>query len=185
MKYLAFVIIILIGFIVWRFVVRGDALFLLTANSGKQVTAKVKQVIPNTELIIEIDNNSREHHITEISMPRVLAMQLGVTKPIGFKEEVLPLTEEERIDKETVDFVKLYNKENIRWVGDFSLPPDAKIEITFPAADTSQLAGTIQFQYEAKLGFSGSIAFFRVDLAKPQSDRTSLPVDHPNSVTPG
>ena len=105
-------------------------------------------------------------------MPRSVALQLGLAAPAGFSAEELPLTEAERKDKAMVAFVKQYNMENLRWVGDVVLPAESKIDFSIPALATSPLAGSIDFQYEAKAGLGGSISQFRVNLAEQGQNKT-------------
>jgi hypothetical protein len=120
-------------------------------------------------LFLEITNNGKERRITEISMPRSVESQLGFSEPSGFKVEALPLTEAEKKDKEMVDFVAQYNRENLRWVGHFTLPAKSKTEFAIPASSASPLSGTIYFQYESKGGLGGSISHFRVNLAEQEN----------------
>lgn len=166
MKILSVVVLVVFAYFVWRFVVRGDGLVLITHDTGKGVTGQVKSVIPGKELLIEITNNGKEQRITQVSMPRSVASKLGLGAPAAFRAEELPLTEREKKDKEMVTFVKQYNMENLRWVGDFVVPAESRIEFAIPASTVSPLAGSIDFQYEAKAGFGGSISQFRVNLAE-------------------
>ncbi len=165
MKIISVVVLVIVAYFVWRFVVRGDGLVLITHDTGKGVTGVLKNVVPAKELLIEITNNGKERRITQISMPRSVASQLGLTEPSGFRVEELPLTEGEKKDKEMVAFVKQYNKDNLRWVGEFTLPAESKAELAIPAPAISPLAGSIDFQYEGKVGLGGSISHFRVNLA--------------------
>lgn len=165
MKIIGVVVLVIVAYFVWRFVVRGDGLVLVTRDTGKGVNGHLNKVTPGKELLIEITNNGKERRITQISMPRSVALQLGLAAPAGFSAEELPLTEAERKDKEMVAFVKQYNMATLRWVGDLVLPSQSKIEFAIPALAASPLAGSIDFQYEAKAGLGGSISQFRVNLA--------------------
>jgi hypothetical protein len=171
-KIIAVVFLVLVGYFAWRFVFQGDALVLLTPDSGQRVVAVVNRVIPDKELVIEIDNNSKENRITGISMPRQLVSRIGLSVPPGFEEQALPLTGEDRKDRELVEYVEKYNMDNIRWVGNRELTPNAVTEFTFPVTSANRLAGHIDFQYEAKVGFGGSISSFRVNLEDTQTNET-------------
>jgi hypothetical protein len=175
MKVLGLIVLVIIAYLSWRFVIRGDALGLVEPNTGDRVSAVVKQINPGKELVIEVTNNNKEHRITEISMLRSLASQLDVSEPTGFKVEALPLTEEDKKNKEMVEFVKEYNKENLRWVGSYKLAPISKTELAIPATVTSlPPSGNIDFQYEGKVGFGGSISFFRVSLDSQEPNKANL-----------
>ena len=134
------------------------------------LTAIVKRVVSDTELLIEFKNNNQENRITNITLLRATASQLGISSPSGFREEALSLTEEEQKNQEMMAFVKEYNDENVRWVGDFTMPPDSKAELIFPAKSTSQLTGYIDFLYTTKLGTTSSL---RVNLSEKEPNKTN------------
>jgi hypothetical protein len=143
----------------------GDAIVFLSPAPTKRVTGVVKRLTPGKEIVIEIENDSKKNSVTEISLPRSLAAQLGVSVPSGFKEEALPLTEKEKTNKDSVEFAEKYNRGTLRWAGSFPLTPNGKSELIIPATGSFQNAkGQIDFRYEEKLGFGGSISFFRVKL---------------------
>lgn len=173
MKIIGLIVLVIITYFAWRFVIHGDALVLVTPETGNWVNAVVKQIDPGKELVIEVTNNNKENRITQISMLRKLASELGVSAPTGFKVEVLPLTEEDKKNKETVEFVKKYNNENLRWVGSFKLAPNSKTELSIPATLASLSGGSIDFQYESKVGFGGSISFFSVSLASQEPNKAN------------
>ncbi len=153
------VVLVPITYFLWRFIFRGDAIVLIDKSPGKKVSATLKQVIPNGAIVVGVDSNSKQNQITEISVKREIAAKLGLSAPGGFTESPVPLTEKDKLDKETVEFVENYNTENVRWIGKLPLAPDAITEITFPATSTSNLGGNIRFRYEAKIGYGGSMAF--------------------------
>lgn len=173
MKTIGIAGLLIVAYIVWRFVVRGDGLVILTHDTGIGVTGHLDSVVPGEQLLIEITNNGKERHITEISMPRSVASQLGFSEPSDFKVEALPLTEAEKKDKEMVDFVAQYNRENLRWVGYFTLRAESKTKFAIPASSASPLFGTIDFQYESKAGLGGSISHFRINLAEEENSNTN------------
>lgn len=175
MKIIGVVALLLLAYFVWRFVVAGDPLVLVTPDTGDRVTAVVKRVVPGKALVIEIRNKNKDNRITQISMLRSVAQSLGVSEPSGFKVEGLPLTEDDRKSEETVDFVKQYNIEHLRWVGNLELVPNARTELAIPVTAMPPLNGIIDFQYEAKVGFGGSISFFRLDLAEQETSAMLQP----------
>jgi len=54
MRIVGLVVLALIAYFVWRFVVRGDALVVITRDSGKKVTGAVTRVVPGKELVVEV-----------------------------------------------------------------------------------------------------------------------------------
>ena len=166
MKLIGLIVLLVLAYFIWRFVVRGDGLVLITSDTGNRVTAVVKRVVKGKQIVIEINNNHKENRITEITIPRSVASQLGISEPAGFKVAALPLTDDDKKSQETSEFVEQFNEENLRWTGSFTLAPDAKVELAIPSALASPLTGTMGFQYETKVGFGGSISSFRVNLAE-------------------
>ena len=164
MKMFGIILLVVVGYLIWRFAIRGDALVLFSADTGKRVSASLKEIIPNQSLVIEIDNNDKANFVTVISMPRVLAESMGASPPEGFAVEPMPLSEAERKDEETVEYAENYDLQTVRWSGNFQLTPDDVTEFKIPVNITAELAGRINFQYEAKVGFGGSISFFSVSL---------------------
>lgn len=167
MKIVGLILLIIVAYFAWRFAFLGDGLVVIGNDTGKRISARLKDVIPNESLVIEIDNNDRENSITEISMPRSLAEILGASPPDGFTAELLPVSDSEKNDQEAVRFVDKFNAETLRWVGQFALSPNIPSELRIPAKVTSNLSGRINFQYEAKVGFGGSISFFSLTLDTP------------------
>ncbi len=162
-------------YLLWRSMQSGDSLSLSATAPGPRVTGRLKQMLPDRGLVIEITNNDRANRITQISVARSTASELGLSEPSGFHPEPLPLTEFDKRSMEMTEFVNTYNLENLRWVGNFHLPPETSIEMTIPAARGTLLAGTIDFQYEAKVGLGGSISFFHVDLVTPRTAPATAP----------
>lgn len=167
MKIIGIILLVAVGYFIWRFAIRGDALVLLGADTGKKVSASLKEVIPSQSLVIEIDNNDKQNFVTVISMPRELAESIGASPPEGFAVERMPLSEAEQRDEETVEYAKNYDLQTVRWSGNFELTPNGLTELRIPVTSTTELAGRINFQYEAKVGFGGSISFFSVSLESP------------------
>lgn len=164
MKTIAIGVLLLVGFFVWRFVIMGDGLVFVGPASGQQVSAVVARVVPNQQIVLAVNNPDKEQSITDITVPRSVAAQLALSPPAGFAEEPLPLSAAEAKDKELVEFVEQFNRENVRWVGSHLLKPQAVSELVLPARKTESLSGTLQLEYARKVGFGGSISFFSVDL---------------------
>jgi hypothetical protein len=164
MKIIGIILLVVVAYFVWRFAIRGDGLVLLSAGSDKKVSASLKEVIPNQALVIEIDNNNKQNFVTVTSMPRELAESTGGSPPEGFAVERMPPSEIGQEDQEMVEYVKNYNLQNVRWSGNLELTPNGLTELRIPVTSTAELAGRINFQYEAKVGFGGSISFFSVSL---------------------
>lgn len=170
MKAIGIVLLVVIAYIVWRFVIRGDALVLLDSGGGKRVCASLTEIVPGEAIVVGIDNNEKNNFVTVISIPRDLASRLEVSPPEGFVEELLPLTEKEKKDKKSVQYAEKYNSETLRWAGRLDLEPNEITELRIPAKGTAQVsAGRIDFQYEAKVGLGGSISFFSLRLDPPES----------------
>lgn len=165
MKIAGVALLVLVAYFLWRFMVAGDGLVLLTQDSGRRVAGSVKHVLPEREILLEIINNDRENSITEITLSRQQVNRLGLSQPAGFREEPLPLTESDRKNDELVEFVEEFNDKNVRWVGRLELEPNAVTELAVPATSASGLQGYMDIQYEARVGFGGSISSFRVHLS--------------------
>lgn len=185
MKIVGLVILALIAYFVWRFVVRGDALVVITRDSGKKVTGAVTRVVPGKELVVEVDNPSKEIRITEISLARALVAGLGISAPEGFREEALPLTAREREDPESVAFVERFNREHVRWVGSHVVPQEGRAQLVFPIARAAEASGFIHFRYEARWGIGGSISSFRARLGSPEPERAPQPPSSPGGRPAG
>lgn len=158
------IILVVVAYLGWQFFLRGKPLVLVREASTKRVTGSLARIVPESELVIEVNNDAAKNTITNITVLRELASRLGLSAPQGFKEEALLLTEEEKKEKASVDFAKKFNWENLRWVGEMKLLPNEKTEIAIPAERTKGLSDYIDFQYESKSGLGGSISFFRVNL---------------------
>ncbi len=165
--------LILVAYLAWRFVVRGDALVLATAKPGKEVSAQLKRVVPEKEIVIEISVGTPNTRISEIDMSRVLAEELGVSPPPGFTVEELPLTEKEKSDKDTVEFAAKFNQETLRWVGDLAVAPGVPAEIVIPASRAAFLDGRVDLIYRRKSGFGGATGMLRVPLSAKAPDKAS------------
>ncbi len=158
-------ILVPVVYLAWRFVVRGDALVLVAPAPGKRVSGAIKRIEPQKEIVVEIDSNADNNRITEISLSRQLASQLGIGPPSGFAEEPLPLTEKELKDKDAVAFAEKFNKETLRWAGNLVLAPNARTEILFPVRFTTLPSGYIDIVYRTKFAVGGGTALVRIDIS--------------------
>lgn len=120
--------------------------------------------MPNQSLIIEFDKNEKTNFVSVISMPRELAEVIGARPPEEFVVESMPLSESEQKNEEMIEYVRNLNLNTVRWSGNFPLTPDDVTELRIPVKSSTNLAGRIDFEYEAKVGFGGSISIFSVSL---------------------
>ncbi|QDW66900.1 hypothetical protein [Luteimonas granuli] len=163
MKTIAALFLALLAYFAWRFVVMGDALALVVPDSGKRPSAVVASVVPDERIVLAVNNPDKEQSICEITLPRATAARLRLAPPAGFAEEPLPLGDHAG-DPEMVEFVRTFNRENVRWVGHRLLAEQAVSEIAIPAGSTEAISGTLQVQYRRKIGLGGSISHFDVQL---------------------
>ena len=171
MKRVVVLLLAVTAFATWRFTVRGDGLLLVT-DAPISVTFALEAVVPDKEIVIRAESGKNERRVTVISLPRELAARLGVSAPSGFREETLPLTPEERRDSSAVAEAAAYDRETLRWAGEFLIPPDEAQRIVIPATAAAHIEGAISLQYETKHALGGSIAFGRVPLTgKPASGK--------------
>lgn len=149
-------------YLIWRFVVRGDALVLVRPGQPAAVTAWLNRFVPGEALAIAFRIHSGRHRITEISLARSLAQSLGLQAPSGFSVEDLPLSRKEQNDAAMRAFVADYNRDNLRWVGSFELTADSESELVFPMTVTEATAGILRFTCETRLGTGFSMSFLQV-----------------------
>jgi len=153
----------LAAYAVWRFAFLGDGLVLVT-SAPMPVTFTLEAVVPAKQLVIRAESRENGHRVTVISLPRELATLLGASAPSGFREEALPLTPEERRDSSAVAEAAAYDRETLRWAGEFLIAPDEPQHIVIPATAATHIDGVISLQYETKHRLGGSVAFGRVSL---------------------
>ena len=102
--------------------------------------------------------------IHEITLSRILADSLHASPPQGFEEKPLQLSKDEPANPDTVKFVEKYNKETVRWVGEFNLAPEKKHVINIPAPSANDGSGKLTFQYDERVGVGGTIRSFDVSI---------------------
>lgn len=162
MKYFAVIFLILVGYFIWNFVIQNKPIAIFTSNSSQNVFGNIKMPLKPNQLSIQIQNNEHDISITTIEISREIRDTLGLSAPNGFREEALKSEDDD--DAELKTFVKQFNKENIRYVGNLNMKPNQKIELVFAINSLKSLQGKINFTYERKVGFGGSISYFSVQL---------------------
>jgi hypothetical protein len=167
MKYFILIAVIAIAYFIWHFVVQNNPIVIMMNDSGKRVSGNIIVPIIENKLKIEIDNNEHENFIKDIKIPRSLYNEFNIKVPDGFKES--PLKHEKTDDQEMIDFVDEFNKDTVRFEGNFELLPDEITTMIFLIKDDSNLKGELTFGYEHKVGFGGSSSSFSVDL-NPQEE---------------
>ncbi len=162
LRLLIFLALIALAWLIWRFVIRGDALVLVRPGQPAAVSARLSGFVPGDSMLMAFEVQSGRHRISEISLSRALAEALGLQAPDGFIVEDLPLSNKEQSDAAMRAFVADYNRDNLRWVGRFELAAEGTTELKFPMSAAEPVAGTIQLTYESKLGTGSSMSFLRV-----------------------
>ena len=155
-------IIAVVAFLFWF---ARNPVVVLSKGPGKTVTASVLPDEASLKVTMMLTGTDQPHTLTQISMPRTLAQASGLRPPNGFSEQPLPLEERNKNNAEIVKFVETFNKDTLRWVGSFPLPPGESVELIIPAETPRAATGKISFQYEWRgkvLG--GSMSSFTVTL---------------------
>ena len=141
----------LIGFIAvflfwWS---RNPIVFTAPEGLFPEVTARQLDNPAGDAILIELElsGEDSEYRITDFSVSRDLAARLGMSSPTGFKEEPMPL-EEDETDTETVEFVAKWNAENLQWVCDLVIAPGEPIVVRIPATDPLAASGPLSISYE-------------------------------------
>jgi hypothetical protein len=169
-KILIVIIVLLVAYFAWRFIIIGAPIVFMTKAGEKPITAIVKEVRANKEIILEINSDSNTYKIDQITLPRELASRLKISPPVGFREELLSVSKDEESNKEAVDFVAKFNSETLRWIGNFQIQPNSKSFIVLPVNNTTTMEGKIYFKYSVKHIIGGTISTFNVNL----SDKSKL-----------
>ncbi|WP_345986907.1 hypothetical protein WCX18_06945 [Sulfurimonas sp. HSL1-2] len=174
MKYVGIILLVLVGYFIWHFVIQNKPIVIATSNSGKKVSGTLKLPIQANQLTIQIQNNEHNTVITGIKVSRDVHDSLGLSAPNGFHQEAMAF--EDSDDTETKEYVKKFNAETVRYDGNYKIGPNQKAELIFPITNLDDLHGEIDFTYEHKLGFGGSISFFSVQLnpERKSSDEDNL-----------
>ncbi len=162
LRLLIFLSLIALAWLIWRFVIRGDAIVLVRPGQPAAVSARLSRFVARDSMVIGFQVHSGRHRINEISLTRALAEALGLRPPDGFVVEDLPLSNREQSDPAMRAFVADYNRDNLRWVGRFELAAEGVTELAFPLSAAEPVAGSIQLTYESKLGTGSSMSFLRV-----------------------
>jgi hypothetical protein len=130
----------LVGLIVVLFLIwwsRNPIVFTLPEGLLSEVTARQLDNPAGDAVVVELELSGADsaYKISDLSVTRELASSLGLSPPTGFREEPLPLEEEDKTDSETVAFVAEWNAENLRWVCDLEIAPGEPTVIRIPAAE--------------------------------------------------
>ena len=123
----------------------------------------------NVEL--RVSGGSSDVVVTEIAMPRQFAESVGLARPAGFAPAPLELEAEEKGDRESEEFVTRYNLENVRYTGQLPLSSDGSTQIQFRAARPTAAGGTIEFDYQRKVGLGGQLGRARLMVAGPPASK--------------
>jgi len=163
MKYVLIGIGIFVLYFVWNFMIMNKPIVMMNTFNGKRVSGKMVE-LKDKLISIEIDNNEYDNVITSIEIDKNVSNTLGVGSIESFTEEPMTVSDSEKNNIETIEWVKNYNKETIQWRGKLKLIPNQKTIIQIPVKNISDLHGKLYFNYERKVGFGGSMSSFYVNL---------------------
>lgn len=109
---------------------------------------------------LRFTGQDKPHNVTEIQLPRELVQALGASPPSGFTDE--PYVAGPKVGDEA--WVQKFNRETVRWVGQLALPAEQDVVLSIPVQQPRAGTGTIQFRYEHRSTFGGSIRFCELKL---------------------
>lgn len=161
----------IIGFVVL------SKLVLVTTTTGAgpagKVEAKILDSTNETGLRVELNLTGvdSEQAITSIALPRSLADSLQASPPDGFKDEPLVPEPREEKDDEAMRFINDWNRENLQWVGTYSLKPDTPQIMVIPMRNPTGGTGDLSFSYGSQGRFGGVRAGFTVTLPSNEADQ--------------
>ena len=129
---------------------RNPIVFTMPEGMLAEVTARQLDNPASDAIVVELDlaGADSKYRITDISVERGLAAVLGLSPPAGFREEPLPLEEEDKTDPATVNFIAEWNAENLRWVCDLEIAPGEPILVRIPATEPLAASGPLWISYE-------------------------------------
>ncbi len=104
----------------------------------------------------------RNYSVTEIRVPRHWGEAIAIAPPIGFSAQPYALDGE--TDPDRVAWINEANERLIRWVGGADLIPDEATKLNFSIQSAPEESAKIDFTYETKIGVSGSISSFSVEI---------------------
>lgn len=151
-----------VGFGVWA--ARGPKVLVVPKTTELRAHATRDPAAGRLRCHFYYDGPEDHYALSEIDLPRSLALELGLEAPPGF--EPTPLTAERGDDAE---FVENYNRERLRLLGNQPLPPRAEVILDLPAKHAAAGAGTLRFTYGFQRRLGGVTRFALIELAAAPS----------------
>ena len=146
------IIIVLVAALVIR-LSRGPIVFTASVTSKLTAIAVRDEAARSLRCTLRFTGQDKPYTVTEIHLPRELAQALGASPPSGFADE--PYVAGPKVGDEA--WVQKFNRETVRWVGQLALPAEKDIVVSIPVQQARAGSGTIQFRYEHRSAFGGSI----------------------------
>ena len=155
-----FIIAVIVAAVLVAFVVVvNPVLIAVSSGPGPRIESKVSLKDGAIACDLLLRNAKAERYITELKILRSASEMMKIGTPDGFRIEEMPATESD--DKE---WVKNWNRENVRFIGRLKIAPGVPVTLVIPAS-TSTLEGLeIGGQFETGKTFGNMISFFT---AKP------------------
>lgn len=169
---------LIVVFLVWWS--RNPIVFTVPEGLLSEVTARQLDNPAGDAIVVELELSGADsvYKITDLSVNRELADSLGLSPPTGFREERLPLEEEDKTDAETVEFVTEWNAENLRWECNLEIAPDEPIVIRIPATEPLAASGPLSISYEQVSTLGGHWSSTMLVVNEPaEADSERLPED--------
>lgn len=161
---------------------RNPIVFTVPEGIFPEVTARQLDNPEGDAIVIELEfsGEDSDYRVTDFSVSRELAARLGMSTPVGFREELMPL-EEDETDTETAEFVAEWNAENLQWVCDLAIAPGEPIVVRIPATDPLAASGPLSISYEqvSTLGGHWSSSTLMVNETTPETTSLSDPSPPP------
>jgi hypothetical protein len=149
-------VVAVVAFVIWF--ARHPIVFRAIITTKLTVTASRDEAGHAIRCTLRLTGSDKLHTVTEIKMPREWVQALGASPPSGFTEQ--PLLAESKTDD--LAFIEKFNRETVRWVGQFAIQRDQDHLLSIPARQPRAGRGTIRFQYEHRSKLGGSIQFAQV-----------------------
>lgn len=150
-------IVVAVGFGVWA--ARGPKVQVVPKTTELRAHATRDPAAGRLRCHLYYDGPEDHYVLTEIDLPRSLALELGLEAPAGF--EPTPLAAERGDD---VQFVESYNRERLRWLGNHPLPPRSEVILDLPAKHAAAGVGTLRFTYGFQRRLGGVTRFALIEL---------------------
>ena len=165
---LVVIVIILAAALVIR-LSRGPIVFTSPVTSNLTATVVRDEDAHSLRCTLRFTGQDKPYSVTEIHLPREMVQALGASPPSGFTDE--PYVAGPKVGDES--FVQKFNQETVRWVGQLVLPVEQDVVLTIPILHASASSGTIQFRYEHRGAFGGSIRFCVLKLESQSHNNSS------------